>query len=41
MNAGSYHVRKVAHFFAVVGFATVVYSTALLGIAFQSGIVEF
>ncbi|MDA0305216.1 MAG: hypothetical protein O3B76_02875 [Proteobacteria bacterium] len=36
-----YRLRQVARFFAIVGVATVVYSSVLVGITFRSGIVEF
>ena len=40
-SGGTYLLRRLARFFAVVGFATVVYASALLAIAFDSAIIEF
>ena len=38
---GTYFMRRLARFFTVVGFATLVYASALLAIAFDSAIIEF
>jgi hypothetical protein len=38
---GTYFMRRLARFFTVVGFATLVYASALLTIAFDSAIIEF
>ena len=38
---GTYLLRRLAHFFTVVGFATLFYASALLAIAFDSAIIEF
>ena len=37
----TYLLRRLAHFFTFVGFATLVYASALLAIAFDSAIIEF
>jgi hypothetical protein len=40
-SGGTYFLRRLARFFAVVGFTTVVYASALLAIALDSAIIEF
>jgi len=37
----TYRLRQVAHFFAILGAATVVYSSVLVVIALQTAIIEF
>ncbi len=37
----SYPLRRLSRFFAVVGFATAFYASALVAIAFDSAIIEF
>ena len=40
-SGGTYLLRRLARFFTVVGFATLVYASALLTITFDSAIIEF
>ena len=40
-SGGTYPLRRLAHFFGFVGFATVVYASVLLAIAVDSAIIEF
>ena len=40
-SGGTYLLRRLARFFTVVGFASLVYASALLAIAFDSAIIEF